>query len=333
MNSSSTSAEGHGASASLKRSLRDRSAGAGTGIDVGAGGAATTNVTVAAAVPITRTGKIARLPQAIRQRLNERLADGEPQQLLVAWLNEHEIVRERLERFHGGRPITEQNLSDWKAGGFRDWERHQETRGMLREFLHETEELSAELAGEELLEKATNSVALALLQLLRDAMAGHPKLEERQAVLQIARELDRMRRVSHEGQRVQLLVEKAHEPSDEPRKDRVDWKELQREVAEDVKEQKQEDAWLRVEAEMLRAEYVTGMETQTLTPERREYIEGFFDYYQSSVEALHLEPLPRWQEPNAQVVKRKAAGKKKPAAQPEPSGELATDEHGCKNPW
>ena len=76
LNSSSASAEGDDASASLKRSLRDRSAGAGTGIDVGAGGAATTNVTVAAAVPITRTGKIARLPQAIRQRLNERLADG-----------------------------------------------------------------------------------------------------------------------------------------------------------------------------------------------------------------------------------------------------------------
>jgi hypothetical protein len=191
---------------------------------------------------------------------------------------------------------------------------------MLREFLHETEELSAELGGEELLEKATNSVALALVQLMRDAMAGNPRPEERQAVLQIARELDRMRRVSHEGQRVQLLVEKAHEPSDQPQKDRVDWKELNRDVAEMKKEQKQEDAWLRVEAETLRAEYVTGMETQTLTPERREYIEAFFDYYRSSVEELDLEPLPRWQEPRARVVKRKADVKKKQA----PEDKVAT---------
>ncbi|HSI14450.1 MAG TPA: hypothetical protein VK961_20535 [Chthoniobacter sp.] len=321
MNSSSTSAEANGASASLQRSQRDRSAdaGGGTGAD------AATSTTAAR---ITRTGKIARLPQAIRQRLNERLADGESQQILVAWLNEHKIVRERLERFHGGRAITEQNLSDWKAGGFRDWERHQESRGMLREFLSEVEELSAELGEEELLERATTSVAFVLTRLFQEALVTEPGPEQRQAVLQIARELDRMRRVSHEGQRVQLLVEKAHEPSDEPRKDRVDWKELNREVAEDVKEQKQEDDWLRVEAETLRAEYVTGMEPRTLTPERREYIEGFFDYYRSSVEALHLEPLPRWQEPNARAVKRKAAGKKKPAAPPEPSGELATDEHG-----
>lgn len=44
----------------------------------------------------SRTGKIARLPRAIRQRLNERLADGEPQHLLVAWLSEQEGVRDRL---------------------------------------------------------------------------------------------------------------------------------------------------------------------------------------------------------------------------------------------
>jgi len=90
---------------------------------------------------ITRTGKIARLPQAIRQRLNERLADGEPQLLLVAWLNEHDVVRERLERFvtDGSSPSN------------------------LREYL---------------LERATNSVALALVQLMREAMAGDPIPEE-----------------------------------------------------------------------------------------------------------------------------------------------------------
>lgn len=280
---------------------------------------------------ITRTGKIARLPQAIRQRLNERLADGEPQHLLVAWLNEQAVVRERLERFHGGRPITEQNLSDWRAGGFRDWERHQESRGMLRELLQETEEIGAELGEGDLLEKATNSVALALVQLMRDAMAGNPRPEDRQAVLQIARELDRMRRVSHEGQRVRLLVEKAHEPANHP-VGRHNWKKINGEVAEIEEEQKKQDAWLQVEAEMLRAEYVTGMETQTLTPERRKYIEGFFAYHQPSVKELDLEPLPAWREPKARAVKKRPQPKRQSGAAKASHSSKAKGSDGEKTP-
>jgi hypothetical protein len=263
------------------------------------------------ATPISRTGKIARLPQAIRQRLNERLADGEPQHLLVAWLNEHAVVRERLERFHGGRFITEQNLSDWKAGGFRDWERHQESRGMLREFLHEAEELNAELGEEELLEKMTTSVAWMLMRLYKEALAAEPGPEQRRAVLQIAREINRMYRVSQERKRVQLLVEKAHAPSNLPPNSRKDWREINREREEMEKELAEDDAWLRVEAEALRAEYVAGMENRALSAERREYIEEFYEYYQQSVEVLGLELLPMWREPKARVVKKRSHAKGK----------------------
>ena len=35
----------------------------------------------------TRTGKIARLPKAVREELNRRLQDGEPGTQLVEWLN------------------------------------------------------------------------------------------------------------------------------------------------------------------------------------------------------------------------------------------------------
>ena len=100
----------------------------------------------------SRTGKIARLPQAIRQQLNERLADGECGQHLAAWLNENEVVRKRLAEYYAGRPITEQNLSDWKQGGFLDWQRHQQTRGLVREFLCEAEEVEEEMHGNEYLE-------------------------------------------------------------------------------------------------------------------------------------------------------------------------------------
>jgi len=38
-------------------------------------------------VTMTRNGKIARLPAAIREELNQRLFDGEPAKPLIEWLN------------------------------------------------------------------------------------------------------------------------------------------------------------------------------------------------------------------------------------------------------
>ena len=70
---------------------------------------------------LTRNGKIARLPRAIRQQLNRRLQDGEPGKKLVAWLNALPAVRAVVATEFGGKPIREQNLSEWKQGGYRDW--------------------------------------------------------------------------------------------------------------------------------------------------------------------------------------------------------------------
>jgi len=299
-----------------------------------------------------RTGKIARLPLVIRQRLNERLADGEPHKVLVAWLNEHEVVRMRLLDSHGGRPITEQNLSDWKAGGFRDWERHQETRGILRGFLSEAEQLSEELGEEELLECATNSVALALLRLFQEALLAEPGPEQRQAVLQLSRELNRMRRVEHERQRVLLLVEKAHKPSDKPPEYPMpcdipmSWEQINQRLEEGRKEAKKENAWLRAESEALRAEYVIGMESRALSPERRKYIEAFYEEHALDMQGLYIRELPRWKEPKApcstkraapartktavaSAAKRKAAASDPaPAADAPTTGTQPTSEHG-----
>ena len=66
---------------------------------------------------MTRNGKIARLPREIRDRLNERIRDGEPGTKLVPWLNSILEVQEVLEAYFSERPITEQNLSEWKQGG------------------------------------------------------------------------------------------------------------------------------------------------------------------------------------------------------------------------
>jgi len=85
----------------------------------------------------TRNGKIARLPPSlqgkvlvagkergeleIREQLNARLDDGEPGNRLVEWLNSNpDVMKVMAEQFEG-RPITENNLSEWRAGGYEEW--------------------------------------------------------------------------------------------------------------------------------------------------------------------------------------------------------------------
>src|SRR6266542_1509247 len=75
---------------------------------------------------MTRTGKIARLPRSVRDELNRRLDEGEQGKKLVAWLNALPEVQAIVAAEFGGKIIREQNLSEWKQGGYRDWMVQQE---------------------------------------------------------------------------------------------------------------------------------------------------------------------------------------------------------------
>ena len=81
---------------------------------------------------MTRTGKIARLPLLVRAQLNRRLQDGELQTKLVEWLNSLPLVQAVLQAEFAGRAVTEQNLSEWKAGGFKDWLALEESLEMIQ---------------------------------------------------------------------------------------------------------------------------------------------------------------------------------------------------------
>ena len=76
----------------------------------------------------TRTGKIARLPHSLREDLNLRLQNGEQGAKLVEWLNALPEVQRVLDEKFEGRPINEQNLTEWKQGGYEDWRKLQEAR-------------------------------------------------------------------------------------------------------------------------------------------------------------------------------------------------------------
>jgi hypothetical protein len=56
-----------------------------------------------------RTGKVARLARAVRERVNHMLDDGVPYDTIIQKLGKH------------GKHLTVDNLSEWKQGGHRDW--------------------------------------------------------------------------------------------------------------------------------------------------------------------------------------------------------------------
>jgi hypothetical protein len=75
-----------------------------------------TNTTMA-----TRNGKIANLPNDVREQLNLRLLEGETGRELAAWLNALPEVQSVLGLQFNGSPISEVNLTYWRQGGYLQW--------------------------------------------------------------------------------------------------------------------------------------------------------------------------------------------------------------------
>ena len=88
-----------------------------------------------------RTGKIARLPRALRDQLNQRLHNGEPGVDLIKWLNSLPEVQALLAEHFAGVPISPQNLSEWNHGGFLDWLATQDLLEAAREFAADAAQL------------------------------------------------------------------------------------------------------------------------------------------------------------------------------------------------
>jgi hypothetical protein len=73
---------------------------------------------------IMRNGKIASLPSDIRDLLSWRMEQGENSGDLLAWLNGHPKVQDSIKNSFDSAPINKQNLSQWRRGGFREWQFH-----------------------------------------------------------------------------------------------------------------------------------------------------------------------------------------------------------------
>jgi hypothetical protein len=84
-------------------------------------GATETHIERNPIIMATRNGKLAHLPNDIREQLNLRLLEGESGRELVAWLNALPEVQSILGAQFNGSPISEVNLTHWRQGGYLQW--------------------------------------------------------------------------------------------------------------------------------------------------------------------------------------------------------------------
>src|SRR5436190_14915780 len=211
---------------------------------------------------MTGKGKIARLPRGIRDQLNRRLDEGEAGKELVQWLNELPEVRDIMARQFGGRPINEQNLSEWKARGHREWLARQEALAHARELAADAQELGEATDG-----KLTDHLATVLAARYAAALGGwngEVSDEFRQklrALRGLCQDIVELRRGDHSGARLNMERERLERESEKTEVEVVEhfkrWA-----MKPEVREWISRD-WLSPEERERRLRQIFGLESKT----------------------------------------------------------------------
>jgi len=167
-------------------------------------------VTAKKIMSITHVGKIGRLYKSTRDELGQCIENGQQGKQLVKWLNGLPDVKEILKEHFGGRPITEQNLSEWKQTGHSEWLRHQETRGFIQHLHEQAGELKSYDEDDEWYTEVDTSEDLAMVLAAELARVTEALLKttddpkERMRLLREAlHELAPLRRHNHRAARLQ----------------------------------------------------------------------------------------------------------------------------------
>ena len=102
-----------------------------------------------------RTGKIARLPEEIREQVNEYLSQGWEYSRIIEWLTQQ------------GHPgINLPNLTKWKQGGYEDWLRHAERLDELELKLQYATDVALQADPAKFQQAAVNLTCLQFFELL-----------------------------------------------------------------------------------------------------------------------------------------------------------------------
>ena len=176
------------------------------------------------------------MPNEIREKLNRSIEDGQEGKALVEWLNGLPEVKAVLEAEFGGNPISESNLTQWKQGGYVEWQRkEEEIETVLR--------LGGDAADYQQAAKGLMADQLALCATVRLAMRlrseslSNEEHDERQleGLLGMCREVARLRRGDQHARMLQL-AEQRLELEKRKYDDEVEELKRERKKAEGVKE-------------------------------------------------------------------------------------------------
>jgi hypothetical protein len=156
----------------------------------------------------TRKGKIDSLPLRLREELNERLCGNESGAQLAAWLNGLPAVMAVLQapRF-AGAPITEQNLSTWRQGGFVRWQRQQERLDFARTISEESAGLDSAAGPIPFADCLADHAVMALALQFRDAESLPAGPDKDRKVISAVRELTRLRSCNQQAERNRMAAE------------------------------------------------------------------------------------------------------------------------------
>lgn len=162
---------------------------------------------------MSSTGKIARLPKYVRDQLNQRLDDGQSANEILRWLNQLPECREMLDEKFDSRPITRQNLSQWKQGGYQTWLRVEETREQVQSLFEHAQDLETDDSGSLNADGMTFADRLGALMAVQ-LLTAIQKLDDItdpdqrwHRLTGIVSQLSRLRREDHHGRRVRLAEE------------------------------------------------------------------------------------------------------------------------------
>src|SRR5207248_1672103 len=109
--------------------------------------------------------------------------------------------KEVLAKKFGGRAINEQNLSDWKQGGYEDWRRHEETRERVQLLIERGDDLDETAGANELADRIGSVVAAELAEAVQELGRIEDGNERWRRLQEISVELSRLRRGDHQGKR------------------------------------------------------------------------------------------------------------------------------------
>ena len=159
---------------------------------------------------MARTGKIARLPHAVRSQLNLRLLDGEEGKPIVQWLNSLPEVQAVLAGQFGGRPINEQNLSEWRQGGHQEWLARQDMLAQAAELAAHRQDLESVAPGQSFADHLAAAISFRFGAILA---APGPVLDDKsltqlKALGRICQAVVKLRRGDHNAARLKIEMQR-----------------------------------------------------------------------------------------------------------------------------